>query len=100
MLAHLVWAAQSTTVPVIGNVRNELLFIKFFVRFDIPAKADQAPFRWYSLIYLTISDNSGRAGKFPPTKDAKIIRPIANQYRLACTIDGTGLGIQSFKFFC
>ena len=67
MLAHLVWAAQSTTVPVIGNVRNELLFIKFFVRFGIPAKADQAPFRWYSLIYLTIVEEreNSRQQKMP-----------------------------------
>ena len=42
---HRFVTAPSPTVQVIRNSMDKLIFINNFVRFGVPAKADQAPFR-------------------------------------------------------
>ena len=68
---------EYTTVPVISTDITNLLFMNFFVRLGVPAKAVYAHIRWYRLVYLSSLGVAGMRGRTQTPMDTTLIVKVS-----------------------
>ena len=63
---------------------TNLLFMNFFVRLGVPAKAVYAHIRWYRLVYLSSLGVAGMRGRTQTPMDTTLIVKVS--YRGGCVV--------------